>query len=800
MINFFFHAGEEDFLDKQAFSIVEKFVSSLLQKNKTNQQANLLFLCLFAASMSQSILPHADQGRILSKPLPNGARRVYLHSITTTEIVLLPSHGGALTPDSSLLICESNPQVPPSPSTPLVMKNSSTTSARTTEANATSTLFTGSIVDDKDEIPSLCVEHAATILSNLEQGRFLIQGEPVTCTFLQEADCDQQHRHVAPLMVVPLMPPHKTSELIVSQSRGQSSAEEASVNSSSESTHIRNRPDGVVSPVVAMDYILPTDMSVVKASHRDLTQSYEGGRMLVCIPDSEDEQTASSHDMQSHGDLDDKRGTRLFAQKRTSSISSQVTLPSLTETQSCFRSHLVDTGSNLQVNSGTVIVIADEALSDGCHATLSEAITGDSSPTFTVPYDGGSDRKRSQGNVTSRVRPFKKRHGCFTSEGGIDPFSGLALLSDAFDVVETAGRLSPDSERTMSALRRKNVDTTKTPHGTERVVENETVTSETIASNVTVARDPTPSSQEHENGQKESTAYTYSSTTTSEQSEQVRPEDKHSTKSQRRTINGSFSSLINSSPQKDSRTETKKNKMVPPPRPYDVILGRGKGSYNQKGNKRLRTIVEQNIPEYLAATTKVAKTILLENVVSEVMDFEGHIIRFLKNDEHGGWVEVEPEHMREKIGHAMREAIAKLDRVDVEVTEWDVVIGPKRYENHAGNLRFKAIVENHASLYVAASTTEEKRNVTEKVLAAIEPLHKMRFLRRERGCWRECKDTEVLNAIDIALESIATLSDVSAIIAQNYNIPSEVSVERKRKSSAGKVSNVSNKLSRNVEI
>lgn len=112
-------------------------------------------------------------------------------------------------------------------------------------------------------------------------------------------------------------------------------------------------------------------------------------------------------------------------------------------------------------------------------------------------------------------------------------------------------------------------------------------------------------------------------------------------------------------------TDTKR--MVPldqsyQPGTYDVVCGRGKGSYNRPGNKRFRSLVATYIPKYLKARSKMDKSMVLNDIIDKVRSFTnpdtGAPAQFVKYTKSSGWVLIGDEHAREKVGHAIREAIA----------------------------------------------------------------------------------------------------------------------------------------------
>ena len=94
------------------------------------------------------------------------------------------------------------------------------------------------------------------------------------------------------------------------------------------------------------------------------------------------------------------------------------------------------------------------------------------------------------------------------------------------------------------------------------------------------------------------------------------------------------------------------------PSDYDVVCGRGKGSYNKPGNKRFRAIVTSHVKMYQESKTKLAKSFVLETIIQRVRQQNGGNCYFLKyNYEHNDWCEMNPDEIKEKVGHAIREAI-----------------------------------------------------------------------------------------------------------------------------------------------
>lgn len=87
------------------------------------------------------------------------------------------------------------------------------------------------------------------------------------------------------------------------------------------------------------------------------------------------------------------------------------------------------------------------------------------------------------------------------------------------------------------------------------------------------------------------------------------------------------------------------------PGELDILLGRGRGAQNHKGNIHYRQVVETFRSRYEQIPQKGAKTQLIREVVAVIYDNGG---RFLKQDGFGRWVPVDPEVARDKVSHSFR--------------------------------------------------------------------------------------------------------------------------------------------------
>lgn len=104
-------------------------------------------------------------------------------------------------------------------------------------------------------------------------------------------------------------------------------------------------------------------------------------------------------------------------------------------------------------------------------------------------------------------------------------------------------------------------------------------------------------------------------------------------------------SIMNSNPKPISREP------VLVPGELDILLGRGRGAQNHKGNIHYRQVVETFRSRYEQIPQKGAKTQLIREVVAVIYDNGG---RFLKQDGLGRWIPVDPEVARDKVSHSFR--------------------------------------------------------------------------------------------------------------------------------------------------
>lgn len=101
-------------------------------------------------------------------------------------------------------------------------------------------------------------------------------------------------------------------------------------------------------------------------------------------------------------------------------------------------------------------------------------------------------------------------------------------------------------------------------------------------------------------------------------------------------------------------------------RPNDIVCGRGKRSHDRIANKQFQECVYDNIGKYLAAKTKMDKSIVLNHIIETIYTNANRQepespVRFVRQDKSSGdWVELSYDEVRDKVGHFMRNAIGSI--------------------------------------------------------------------------------------------------------------------------------------------
>jgi hypothetical protein len=105
------------------------------------------------------------------------------------------------------------------------------------------------------------------------------------------------------------------------------------------------------------------------------------------------------------------------------------------------------------------------------------------------------------------------------------------------------------------------------------------------------------------------------------------------------------------------------------PREADILLGRGRGAQNHKGNVHYRCVVESFRHRYEKIPQKGAKTQLIREIVDCIHNKGG---RFLKQDAYGRWIPVDPEVARDKVSHSFRNQKRLSLLPDVSDDDYDI--------------------------------------------------------------------------------------------------------------------------------
>lgn len=146
------------------------------------------------------------------------------------------------------------------------------------------------------------------------------------------------------------------------------------------------------------------------------------------------------------------------------------------------------------------------------------------------------------------------------------------------------------------------------------------------------------------------------------------------------------------------------------PGEFDVVCGRGKGSYNAPGCKKLRALIREYIPEYTAAKSKFDKTTVLSQIVDVIQSQNNHTAKFVKKDANGAWCEISNDQAREKVGHTMRETIAILRSKAMDAGEGKAESGnDSDLDVETKSEKRRAIMESYKSLRRCSKMSQLKK-------------------------------------------------------------------------------------------
>lgn len=99
-------------------------------------------------------------------------------------------------------------------------------------------------------------------------------------------------------------------------------------------------------------------------------------------------------------------------------------------------------------------------------------------------------------------------------------------------------------------------------------------------------------------------------------------------------------------------------------KPYDILCGRDKATFNNVGNRRFRVLISLNIPRYNRAKTKAEKASVIKYVCNVFQNEVG--VRFLKKHQSQKeyYFELSATEARKKVGHALRDMSVARQELD----------------------------------------------------------------------------------------------------------------------------------------
>ncbi|GAX26416.1 hypothetical protein FisN_37Hh034 [Fistulifera solaris] len=102
---------------------------------------------------------------------------------------------------------------------------------------------------------------------------------------------------------------------------------------------------------------------------------------------------------------------------------------------------------------------------------------------------------------------------------------------------------------------------------------------------------------------------------------------------------------------------------TPGPNNNDVVCSRGRRFHDLPGCVRFRKIVNDYIPSYVSASSRVDKSSVIAQIIDEVLNHDDGPVRFLKYQASTkSWNVMGKEQIRDKVGHALREVIEEMNR------------------------------------------------------------------------------------------------------------------------------------------
>jgi hypothetical protein len=132
----------------------------------------------------------------------------------------------------------------------------------------------------------------------------------------------------------------------------------------------------------------------------------------------------------------------------------------------------------------------------------------------------------------------------------------------------------------------------------------------------------------------------------------VEPDD--SSKGSSHNNNNHGGSFLGSMPV-SKKNNSKKTRLPPKyvPDKNSVICGRGKACTTNPGNRKLRSLINENLEAYGKADNKVEKTAIVSTIMTNIKNGCPNDPAFVKKED-GVWWEVDDAFAREKIGCIFR--------------------------------------------------------------------------------------------------------------------------------------------------
>jgi len=165
------------------------------------------------------------------------------------------------------------------------------------------------------------------------------------------------------------------------------------------------------------------------------------------------------------------------------------------------------------------------------------------------------------------------------------------------------------------------------------------------------------------------------------------------------------------------------------PNSWTILCGKGKDYFDHVGNRRFRVLVSCHVERYAAASTKVAKSDIVTEIIASVRNAGGCFAKFHQKD--GRWYECGDALAREKVGGIFRDSLhtqyksaaktkrarwkaeqgSSLDTLDTDATESTFDSSSSIYSSTD-----TIEVKNLSSASAAAPVAEEEISLEEAVV------------------------------------------------------------------------------------